>query len=129
MIRLISILTIGIIRLISIHFVKFWVFSPIWIHFVKLQIFTLISIRFINIRINTSISIYVTRKFKILRVHILWLHYSNYRIRNYNIRKPFSWLFAYNSPRPHDTRMHIEIQNLLSWEHNVLCLTMQNLSW
>ena len=78
--RLISILTIGIIRLISIYFVKF-------------QIFTLISIYFINFQINTSILIHHSRKPKIVRMNVLWLFYPNYRIRNchirnYHIRKP-----------------------------------------
>ena len=66
-------------------------------HFVKLQIFTLISIRFTNFWISTSISIHITRKLKILRVQILWLLYPNHHMRNCQIRKLFSWFFAYNS--------------------------------
>ena len=68
----ISILTVRIIRLILIHFVKFPIFTLISIHFVKLGIFTLIFIRFINFKINTSISIHITRKLTIFRVCILW---------------------------------------------------------
>ena len=81
----ISILTVRIIRLILIHFVKFpifilisihfvklWIPTVISIHFVKLGIFTLIFIRFINFKINTSISIHITRKLTIFRVCILW---------------------------------------------------------
>ena len=39
------------VRLTSIHFVRFW-------------IFTLISVRFINLQITTSISIHITRNWK-----------------------------------------------------------------
>ena len=87
---LISILTIQIIRLISIsfvkfriftltsiHFVKFRIFSLTSILFVKFRIFTLISIRFINFRINTSTSIHINWKSKILLLPILWPLYIN----------------------------------------------------
>ena len=103
MVRLISVLTIQIIRLISIHFVKFrifplisihfvkfWIvtatsihfvnfriFTQISIHFVKFRIFTLISIRFLKFRINTSTSIHITRKLKTLHSRISWLLYIN----------------------------------------------------
>ena len=95
MVRIILIVIIRKIRIISIYFLKFRIFTVISIHFVKFKIFTLISIPFINFRINTSISIHIARKLKILRVHILWL---------------FCWLFAYNSLKLYNTRMHIGIQ-------------------
>ena len=84
-----------------------------------MRTFTLISIRFINFQINTSISIHITRKLKILLVRILWLLYRNYHIRNCHINKFFVWLFTHNSLKPHNTGMHIGIQNLLSWEQNI----------
>ena len=62
---------------ISIHFLKFRIFTLISIRFVKFRIFTLISIRFTNFRINTSTSIHFTRKFKTLHLRILWLIYIN----------------------------------------------------
>ena len=73
MVRLYSILTIRIIRLISIHFAILRTSTQILIYFSKFGIFTLISVRFINFRINRSISIHITRKLKILRVRILRL--------------------------------------------------------
>ena len=42
------------------------------------------------------ISINITKKLRILCVHILRPLYPNYNIRNYHIRKLFSWLFTYN---------------------------------
>ena len=87
-----------------------------------MRTFTLISIRFIHFQINTSISIHITRKLKILPVRILWLLYRNYHIRNCHINKFFVWLFTHNSLKPHNTGMHIGIQNLLSWEQNIYIL-------
>ena len=90
MVRLILII-IRKIRIISIYFVKFLIFTVISIHFVKFQIFNLISIRFINFQIITSISIHIARKLKILRVHMLWLLYPNYNIKKFYVRKLFCW--------------------------------------
>ena len=83
-------LSIRILTLTSIHFVKFPLFTLISIHFVNFQILTLISIYFVkfwlftpisilfrNFRITTLISICITGKLKILRVPILWLLYHD----------------------------------------------------
>ena len=90
MVRLISVLTIQIIRLISIHFVKFRIFPLISIHFVKFRIFPLISIHFVkfwivtatsihfvNFRIFTQISIHFV-KFRIFT--LISIRFINFRI-------------------------------------------------
>ena len=119
MVTLISIFTIRIIRLNSIHFVKCRIFTLISIHFVKFRMFTMISIRFINFPMNTSISIHITIKLKNLLLRNLWLLCANYHIRNYYVRKLFIWRFPYNSLKPRNTEMHIGMQNSPSWEQNI----------
>ena len=121
MVRLISILKMQIIRLMSIHFVKFRIFTPIPIYFLKFLIFTLISINFvnfkiftqisiyfakfrlftlipihfINFRINTSISIHIIRKLEILHVRTLWLLYLDKHDKFFYSKKSIeSSLFA-----------------------------------
>ena len=77
MIRLISILTIRIIRLISIDFVKFRIFILIVIHFVKFRVFALTPIHFVNFRMFTQISIHFV-KFRIFT--LISIRFRNFRI-------------------------------------------------
>ena len=106
MVRVISIRTIRIFTLISVQ---------------KFRIFTLISICFIKFRINTSVSVHTTRKLKFcadafydcsVLISMILSH------KEVPLKKT-CWLFAYNFLKPHNTGMHIGIQNLLSWEQKL----------